>query len=88
MTKNEAFQNRYPKGFGDKFDYDTAVPQPILDDIMKETGQYCRHFVYGYGEKDGKRVEGFIPLTDAAAVILEIYAYLKKWEINYITYPL
>lgn len=80
MTKDEAFKARYNQAlFGERFAYDTALPQTVLDDIKEKTGQYCTSFVYGYGQK-GK--EGFIPLTDSAEMLLNVYAYILGFKMD------
>ena len=73
-TKQDAFNTRYDiSKFGEGFDYDTAVPQSILNAIKEETGQYCYMFVYGYG-KDLN--QGLIPLTNEAEILLKVYIHI------------
>jgi len=89
-TKDDVFNEYYPNGVQGLKKYDTAVPITLMDDIVDKVGKHANQhrlrYVYGYGiNEQNHRIEGLIPITEQAELILQTYNHIVGVSVQFPT---
>lgn len=80
-NKQDMLDDRF-SGLQKHCQYDTALPEILLNDIQEVTGVRIWAAVYGYPIDRKGFTEGLIPLDDETEAVIKVYEHIRGYSVR------